>query len=418
MIGIDNFCGELKLFILIVLVFLGTIVTPLLAQDTESPKLIAQQIHLSNGKTFSLNVPEGYEIRVAAEGLKRVRFLAKAPDGRLFVTDMKNLADNKDGKIYILDGLDVATGKFNKVVPYLENLHNPNSIAFHQDANGRNWLYVALTGKLERFRYQNGDVKPSSEPEVLETFPDYGLSYKYGGWHLTRTIVFGEKANKDRVYVSVGSSCNACEEKEEIRATVLVMDEDGKNARIIARGLRNAVGLKLAEGKLYATNMGADHLGNDAPDDTMVVLDDEAKPSTQERFYGWPYCYFEKAAVKEDPNFAESPKKLGCGTVPPVFAAFEAHGSPLGLEYFDAGTSDPQLREHFLVALHGSGHKKLKRGYKVVRVAKDGTQTDFITGFLQNGNIYGRPCDIFRLGPDSFLVTDDKAGVIYFLRRK
>jgi glucose/arabinose dehydrogenase len=68
------------------------------------------------------------------------------------------------------------------------------------------------------------------------------------------------------------------------------------------------------------------------------------------------------------------------------------------------------------VALHGSGHKALKRGYKVVRVAKDGTQSDFITGFLKDGVVYGRPCDIFRVGTDSFLVTDDKAGVIYLLR--
>jgi glucose/arabinose dehydrogenase len=387
------------------------------AQENGGLKLAPQRIALSNGKSYSLNVPEGYEIGVAAEGLKRVRFLAKAPDGRLFVTDMHSLADNKQGRIYVLDGFDAKTGKFAKVAPYLENLHNPNSVAFYKDASGQEWLYLALTEKLERFKFKAGDVKPS-EPEVLATYPAYGLSYKYGGWHLTRTIVFGEGANKDKLYVSVGSSCNACEEKEEIRATVSEMDADGKNARIIAGGLRNAVGLKIAEGKLFATNMGADHLGNDAPDDTMFALADETVAAPEEKNYGWPYCYFEAGKVKDDPKFTGSAQKTDCGKVPGVFAAFAAHGSPLGLEYFDSSMADADLKEHFLVALHGASKKVINRGYKVVRVAKDGTQADFITGFLKNGVVHGRPCDIFRLGPDSFLVTDDHAGVIYFLRRK
>jgi len=398
--------------------FFAILTIPLEAQAKNEIKLTPHPITLSNGKSFSLNLPDEYEISVAAQGLRRVRFLAKAPDGRLFVTDMYSLADNKHGAIYILDGFDRKTGKIARIIPYLQNLRNPNSVAFYKDPSGQDWLYVALTDKLERFKFHSGNEKPSSEPEVLATYPDYGLNYKYGGWHLTRTIVFGEKENKDRLYISVGSSCNACEEKEEIRATLSVMDADGKNARIIASGLRNAVGLKIAAGKLYATNMGADHLGNDAPDDTMFALDDEAAPSRGLKNYGWPYCYFEKGAVHNDPKFASSAKKADCGKVPPVFTWFAAHGSPLGLEFFDAATADPQLQEHFLVALHGSGHKELRKGYKVVRVGKDGALSDFVTGFLKDGVIYGRPCDIFRVGPDSFLLTDDHSGVIYFLRHK
>jgi len=43
---------------------------------------------------------------------------------------------------------------------------------------------------------------------------------------------------------------------------------------------------------------------------------------------------------------------------------------------------------------------------------------DFITGFLKNGVINGRPCDILRSGPDSFLFTDDNKGIVYFVRRR
>jgi glucose/arabinose dehydrogenase len=43
---------------------------------------------------------------------------------------------------------------------------------------------------------------------------------------------------------------------------------------------------------------------------------------------------------------------------------------------------------------------------------------DFITGFLVNGVVNGRPCDIFRFGRNAFLLTDDKAGVVYYVYEK
>src|SRR6185295_3916915 len=51
-------------------------------------KLVPHRISLANGKAFDLNLPEEFGISVAAQGLKRVRFMARSPDGRIFVTDM------------------------------------------------------------------------------------------------------------------------------------------------------------------------------------------------------------------------------------------------------------------------------------------------------------------------------------------
>ena len=157
-------------------------------QTFSQTKLTPHKISLKNGKTFNLNLPIDYEIIPAAEGLKRVRFFAKSPDGRIFVTDMYNLTDNKKGTVYILDDFDEQTGKFGKVIAYLTNLKNPNSVQFYTDADGQDWFYLAETDKLTRRKFTKGETKPSGKTEVLATFPDYGLSYKYGGWHLTRTI--------------------------------------------------------------------------------------------------------------------------------------------------------------------------------------------------------------------------------------
>ncbi len=87
-------------------------------------------------------MPAEFEIIPAAEGLKRVRFFSKAPDGRIFVTDMFDLTDNEKGKVYILDDFDEKTGKFGKVSEYLCGLKNPNSVAFYTDEKGQDWFYL------------------------------------------------------------------------------------------------------------------------------------------------------------------------------------------------------------------------------------------------------------------------------------
>jgi glucose/arabinose dehydrogenase len=373
-----------------------------------SMRLKPQHVSLSGGEAFELNLPEGFDISVAAQGLKRVRFMAKSPEGRIFVTDMHDLSDNRKGAVYILDQFDPASMSFKKVVPYLTRLRNPNSVAFYRDGNGVDWFYLALTDRLLRYRYEAGMDAPSGQPEVLATFPDYGLNYKYGGWHLTRTVVVGSNG---KLYVSVGSSCNACVEKEEERATVIEMDADGGNRRFFARGLRNAVGMRWVGGQLFATDMGADHLGKDKPADTMYALRDGAN-------YGWPYCFQSGAKVYADARFNPRGKKMACKNVPTAYAAFEAHSAPLGLEHFDAGNG-AELGDSFLIALHGSTNKSLGRGYRVVRVAAGGgVPTDFITGFQQSGKVYGRPADILSVGKDAFLLTDDHAGAVYFVYKR
>ena len=114
--------------------------------------------------------------------------------------------------------------------------------------------------------YNRGDNKPPDSGQVIARFPDYGLSYKYGGWHLTRSLAF----HNEKLYVSVGSSCNACVETEEIRAVVLEMNPDGTDAKIFARGLRNSVGIKWIGNELWGTGMGRDLAGPDKPEDPGV----------------------------------------------------------------------------------------------------------------------------------------------------
>ncbi|HEY4008620.1 MAG TPA: hypothetical protein VGM11_00595 [Acidobacteriaceae bacterium] len=476
------------------------------------------------GRSITLSLPANLDINVAASGLRRVRFMAQSPDGpgvpgqlagwgggRIFATGMYNLADNTRGSIFILDGWNAKTHRFTRVIHYLDHLRNPNNLAFWTDPTTRQtWLYLPLTDKLVRYRYNPGDNAPTAPPETLIRFPDYGLNYKYGGWHLTRTVAIADLHGRTRVYISAGSSCNYCQEREVLRAAVVSMNPDGSDQRLVAQGLRNAVDLRfvpyLDGGALFATNMGDDHLGDKLPEDTFFELDSNAHTGPIARpiaspppNYGWPTCYFASgkpvhdttplpempppgdltteserppdAGVpshgvdpqhpqKQNPSLAASnnsadsiygeqsanitaagtnlvaqnrgadpnaslgavPHPLtSCERVPAAYTTFAAHSSPLGLAYF--GPDNPTLHSAFLVALHGAGHPRIGTGYRVVQFTPtDRTPHPFITGFLTTTGgkpvVHGRPCGILRLGPDTFLLTDDFLGLVYYVHPK
>jgi glucose/arabinose dehydrogenase len=374
----------------------------------------------ANGKLISLALPSGYGVNVALEGLRRVRFMAKAPDGRIFATDMYSRADNTRGRVLILDGWDAKNAHFARAVPYLQNLRNPNNVAFYTDSSGQSWLYLPLTDKLVRYRYRAGDMAPSGPPEILARYPDYGLNYKYGGWHLTRTVAFGKVQGRDRLFVTVGSSCNACVETESVRASLTVMEPDGKHSYTLARNLRNAVGMRwdTEANALVVTNMGSDQFGDRAPDDTLFSFSaDEiadAERTGQALNAGWPACYFDHGAIKADAAFAAQ-NPSGCKDVKHPLTTFAAHSSPLGIEKW--GNSD------YFVALHGAGHPRIGTGYRVVRVSASGKPTqDFLMGFLEGAatqaHVVGRPCGLLALDDDTLLVTDDFLGAIYAIRRQ
>ncbi len=77
--------------------FILSLLFALFFQATATARLAPHHISLANGRSFDLNLPEGYEISIAAQGLRRVRFMTRSPDNRIFVTDMLNLSDNQRG---------------------------------------------------------------------------------------------------------------------------------------------------------------------------------------------------------------------------------------------------------------------------------------------------------------------------------
>src|ERR1035441_6448543 len=113
-----------------------------------------------------------------------------------------------------------------RTVTILSGLNEPHGLAFYEGK-----LYVAENDKVRRYDWDEANLR-ASNPKRLADLPT-------GGGHSTRTLLF----HGGKMYVSAGSSCNVCIEKDPRRATVMEFNRDGSGQKVFAKGLRNAVGL-------------------------------------------------------------------------------------------------------------------------------------------------------------------------------
>ena len=87
----------------------------------------------------------------------------------------------------------------------------------------------------------------------------------------------------------------------------------------------------------------------------------------------------------------------------------------LGAVFYTGGMFPEEYHNGAFVAFHGSWNRKLRTGYKVVRVRfKDGKPVggyeDFLTGWMlapDNRNVWGRPVGLLVAGDGALLVSDD-----------
>jgi glucose/arabinose dehydrogenase len=327
---------------------------------TESVELIEQDL-----LGHKMMVPEGYTLSVFAEGLSKARFMTFSSEGVLHLSEMDT------GNILSFPGKSLV----------LSGLQNPHGLLFHEG-----FLYVAEETQV--IRYKDG-----KKETVVAGLPG-------GGNHITRTIAIKD----DKLYVSVGSSCNVCEEKDKRRAAIVRYNLDGTGEEIFAEGLRNSVGIIFGpDGKLWGTDNGRDLIGDDVPPEEVNIIE-------QGKYYGWPYCYgnhiWDKSFGKRDQAFCDT-------TVDPT-VSMQAHSAPLGLRWGPDGA--------LYVAFHGSWNRTVPTGYKVVRIEKKEGEgyvvKDYITGWLEGTKSWGRPVDVIFDADGNLYISDDSAGIVYRLSKQ
>jgi len=340
---------------------------------------------------FLPTAPTGFHVNVFATNFKTPRFLTTAPNGDIF------LADLGAGQVIVLRDPQHSGGAQQREV-FADNLNRPFGIAFHDD-----YVYVGSMNEVVRLRYDKQSSKRLGDVEHILDLPS-------GGAHVTRTIAFS--ADGKQLYVSIGSSGNIDIEKDPRRGAVLVADPDGRNSRIFASGLRNAVGLGIepVTGAVWVSVNERDELGDNLPPDFFTSIKDGG-------FYGWPYSYIgDNVDPRVQPQKSDLVSKA---IIPDVLLG--AHVAPLEFVFYGGKQFPEQYRGGAFIAEHGSWNRASRAGYQVAFVGfQDGKASadpvPFLTGFVPDPaakNVNGRPVGVAVASDGALLVSDDGAGVIY-----
>ena len=349
-------------------------------------------------KTDSLagiSMPDGFKIDVFAGDLdgSLVSYPGPNPgprmmllrDGVLFVT-----IPNR-GSVVALPDRD-NDKKADEVITFIDNLNRPHGIDFYEG-----WFYIAEENRVIKVREKGLKADKNTLEVLIDDLP--------AGGHFTRTI----KVHDGSIYLSAGSSCNVCYEKDERRGAITKCNLDGKECRVFAKGLRNAVGFVFhpVTDRIYATDNGRDWLGEDLPPDEINLVEEGKN-------YGWPVCYgknvhdtdFDKNVYIRNPCM--EPFEI------PSLKDLQAHSAPLGLAFYYGDSFPLEYRGRLFVAFHGSWNRKEPTGHKIVSIdMNDLSVKDFATGWLDGNNVLGRPVDIIAADDGSLFVSDDNAGLIY-----
>ena len=340
-----------------------------------------------------LRVPERFTVEKFAEDLGKPRIIKASDAGHIYASD------REAGIVMLLEDTDGdGTADRKETVATIEQAHG---LAIHDDK-----LYIVSVREI-----YSAEINPDgtlTEPVLLtDRLPD-------GGQHPNRTIAFGPGG---KMYVSVGSTCNACPESNPMNATILQANADGSALKIFAKGLRNTIGFDWhpETGELWGMDHGIDWLGDEEQKEELNLLVEGAD-------YGWPYIYDDGKYNPSDrpPGDTTYQEYLAKTNLPELL--YTAHAAPLEMVFY-TGTQFPETYQgDAFVAFRGSWNRSTPVGYKVARLRfEDGKPVgfeDFLTGFLVNNNTahFARLVGLAVLPDGSLLVSDDTNGVIYRIR--
>ena len=376
------------------------LVVPLTAQEMKIPGEASVEAHVvkpaplpaTDDRIRALKLPAGFTLTKYAEGLGKPRVMVLAPDGALYVSDrdagtiQRLPPPGKDGK---------PTGPA-KIVLKKNDVHG---LALR---DGTLW-YITICELFSAPIKPDGTIGP--EKKLLGDLPD-------AGQHPNRTIGFGPDG---WLYVSVGSTCNECDERNPENATMLRLKPDGSGKEVFATGLRNTIGFDWhpQTKALYGWDDGVDWLGDDAQREELNLIERGQK-------YGWPLIfadgqknyYREPAKGTLDDWDRESRRPVG---------TYTAHSSGMQLVFYSGSQFPAEYRGDAFVTLHGSWNRRPPSGYEIVRVHFENGQfkaiEPWLTGFLVEDQgkpaRWARPFGLVVAKDGSLLMGEDQNGIIY-----
>lgn len=381
------------------LIYVALLLTsPVMAQQGDGTDVPARvntfkpgKVPVTDERIAALQVPQGFEVETLAKDLKNIRIITVAPNGDIYVSrreqgDVLLLKDsNEDGV------LDEAP----RVVTHRPNVHGL--------AIGDGQLYMATATEVFRGPI-NPDGSLGAVERIIKDLPD-------GGQHPNRTMAFGPDG---MLYISVGSSCNACNETNPEHAALLRSTPDGKSRTIFASGLRNTIGFAWdpKTGELWGMDHGIDFLGDD-------VQPEELNHIVKGKQYGWPHIWGKGGQNPQSTPPGEITKTQWTQMSEPMTLGYTAHAAPMQMVFYTGSQFPADYRGDAFVTMRGSWNRKPASGYEVVRVRfRNGQPTafePFLSGFLvdEGQKHVARPVGLAITRSGALLVGDDANGTLY-----
>ena len=337
-----------------------------------------------------LQIEEGFEISIFAENLDSPRQMVEGSAGTIFVGE-------RNGQIVALKDSD-KNGQADSKIIIANNLSYSTGISlFDGDLYFSEISKIWKIENIEEFlSKQSVSQEMPKKILVVDNLPD-------DTWHGWKWLKHDQDGS---LYFNIGAPCNICLSKNPQYASILKFKEG--ELSYVAKGVRNSVGFDFhpISKKLFFTDNGRDWLGDDSPSCELNKVDADGQ------FFGYPYKH---ASNVYDPEYGNI--KSGYDFVDPILE-LGAHVAPTGISFYEGNMFPNNMSNNLFIVLHGSWNRAEKVGYKVLRVELDENEnvissSDFISGWLKDGKVSGRPSAPLVINDGSFLLSDDKANVIY-----
>ncbi|MBD1399140.1 PQQ-dependent sugar dehydrogenase [Pelovirga terrestris] len=334
------------------------------------------------------------ERSLASSSTVTIQLIARlpAPARRMLIVDDRMYVTLSDlGAIYLID--QISTGQPSEhPILYHSGLDRPFGLAF---SNGR--LFVAEPYQVLELIDTSLDLLVDTEKILLDGLPDDG-----GHWMRALT-----SDSDGFLYLSIGSRCNACEEEDQRRATIVRIDPDTGETREFAYGLRNSLGLAVAPdtGQLWATDISRELQGRVPPPDELNRI-------SAGEHYGWPYCY-----GQQTPDPLLGLEHL-CRDSVPATVDLPPLCRPMGLVFGSSLAAPEEYRNSIYLLCGGSSYRASHPGPKIIRLPYDqgtisGPVMDFVRGWDPE---WGAPIALAVSEQGDLFFSDEQSQAIYRVR--
>ncbi len=359
-----------------------------------------------------IKMPPGFKIELFAV-VPDARHMAVAPStNMLFVGTRKTrvwAVTDRNG-----DGFADEVKAF---APSL-NFKVPNGVCWTKDG----FLVVVehnrvLNFPAAEFFYEGPDVAVIEVVPQGKLIPEEEESFNHGA----RTCRISDDG---KLHITLGQPYNvqpagkvALYEKLGIGGMIRMDAFDGSKREVIARGVRNSVGMDInpKDKVVWFTDNQTDGMGDDIPPGELNRI-----TKAGGEHFGYPFIHGNNTPIAGTAAALDLKGMAAPAAWTKPQVEFPAHQAQLGMTFYNGKMFPSRYQGGMFVAAHGSWNRTKASGGLVnfVPLNADGTAGKsevFAEGFLDpdTGIYRGRPVDVAPMKDGSLLVSDDYAGAIY-----